>query len=178
MGCGIKGELGFSTFMDLVFVGIALPMLKRPFGARERRAETLAIASGAAYVPSSPPPSPGASRSNKSSAFTAGLIKLTKFTPITTNSTRKPPLPPSQPALTTTVHGPLLLWTTAESCLTILSATAMAPHTAHERVKRPRSPPPADDGAGGCALGREERGEAAASESKVLYRSMVRAGLL
>ena len=53
----------------------------------------------------------------------------------------------------------------------------MAPHTAHERPKRPRSPP-VDDGAEPSGLGREERGEAVASESELLYRSMVRAGLL
>lgn len=81
--------------------------------------------------------------------------------------------------LTIIVHiGHLLLWTTAESSLTLISGTTIAPYTAHERVKRPRSPPTDDEGHEFGVVGHEERGEELASESELLRRSMVRAGLL
>lgn len=61
----------------------------------------------------------------------------------------------------------------------------MAPYTAHERIKRPRSPPTDDDPLDGTGVGRvfgglgcEESGEGTPGRSEVLYRSMVRAGLL
>ncbi|SPO01354.1 uncharacterized protein DNG_04030 [Cephalotrichum gorgonifer] len=145
---------GFSTFMDLALVFIALKMTLRrgPFDPRERPTEALAIACGAG-------------------AFIAGIIKLTKFAPLETGDF--------------TYYGPsLLLWSVTEASLTILSASTIAPYTARERIKRPRSPPTDDssdfmDRRAFGALGCEERGDVGRrDENEVLLRSMVRAGLL
>ena len=111
-------------------------------------------------------------------------MKLTMFRPLSTGdlTCKRLPFPFHFPLpiipLNPIDGGSLLLWTIMESCLVILSSITIAPYTAQERVKRSRSPP-TDDGARQVfEMGQEEWGEAAPSESELLRRSMVRAGLL